>query len=63
MGPAALAMQKCLVLRAVRADIEEGYLYFIHNKAGLDFSCDRPAALVCSFIYEQWFLTSLHVSR
>lgn len=49
-GPVALAMQKYFVVTAVRADIEEGSLYFICSKAGFNFSCDRPAALACSFM-------------
>lgn len=49
-GPVALAMQKCFVVTAVRADIEEGSLYFLYSKAGFHFSCDRPAALARCFM-------------
>jgi len=49
-GPAALAMQKCFVVNAIKADVEEGSLYFFHSKAGFNFSFERPAALACFFM-------------
>lgn len=49
-GRTSIHSKKHVVLSAARAGIEEGHLYFIPNKAELDFNCDRPAALVCSFM-------------
>lgn len=49
-GRTSSLSKNAIVLSAVRADIEEGHLYFIHNKAELNFTCDRPATLVCSFM-------------
>lgn len=47
-GPVALAVQKCFVKNAVRANTEESYLSFIHSGAGFIFSCDKTAELAYS---------------